>query len=484
MTGPLRRVLMIAYSFPPVGGAGVQRPVKWTKFLPEFGWSTSVLTVSNPSVPVLDESLTADIPPETVIVRAKTYEPGYGYKQKLAEGKSASPNWRRAMMRPFKRIAKTVAHTCLQPDPQVLWIPEALRVGRKLLRSTPHTAILVTAPPYSACLIGMRLSREFGLPLVLDFRDEWDLSNRYLEHATRGSIATWAQSRLQRRVLRSADAIVATTQASTRHLANRVESLGKRVPAVCVYNGYDSDDFCQASQPANRANSPALPSLQEPAASGEDQANTDPATRQFRIIYTGTLWNLTDVRPLVDAIRLAAEWSPKLVERLHFTCLGRKTPEQQAIVSELKDLPCQFEDVDYLPHSQMIKRLKQTDATVLLLSDVPGAERVVPAKLFEYLANQREIVTIAPEGETCQIVRSAWPESVFAPSDRQKMAHWLLERLATGPQVWLPEVDSRIEKYSRRSQTSQLADVLNLISGTPIGEETSFTRDGEEVATC
>ena len=215
---PRRRVLLISYHFPPVGGAGVQRPAKFAKYLRQFGWDVSVLMAENPSVPVLDESLLADIPPETIIRKARTWEPGYQFKSNITsqstDGNAAKPGIIGRAKSKLKGMVRSTAKMMLQPDPQVLWLPNAKKAALKLLRELPHDIILATAPSYSNLLLGSKLKQKTGLPLVVDYRDEWDLSSKYLENSQSDRISHFIQERMQKKILRNADGLIATTKAS------------------------------------------------------------------------------------------------------------------------------------------------------------------------------------------------------------------------------------------------------------------------------
>jgi glycosyltransferase involved in cell wall biosynthesis len=240
-------VLFVSYQFPPVGGAGVQRPAKFAKFLREFGWDVSVLMAANPSVPVLDESLLADLPDDLVIEKARTWEPGYAVKRGLGQstsgGTSSRGGWKRTLLAPVRRAMRFAAGIVLQPDPQLLWLPNAYRSGLALLRRLRHDVIFATSPPYTILILGTLLSRRTGLPLVVDFRDEWDISGQYLENSQRDWFSRMIQRRMQRWVLRHANAIVATTQASTSAVAARAAEAGSRAESLCIYNGFDPGDF-------------------------------------------------------------------------------------------------------------------------------------------------------------------------------------------------------------------------------------------------
>src|SRR5262245_58602691 len=116
------RVFVICYSYPPVGGAGVQRVVKFVKYLPSFGWLPTVLTVANPSVPLLDNSLTADVPSATPVHRAKTWEPGNALKTVVSAGSEGAAGKGGRAGRLLKRLARQAINLILQPDPQILWL--------------------------------------------------------------------------------------------------------------------------------------------------------------------------------------------------------------------------------------------------------------------------------------------------------------------------------------------------------------------------
>ncbi|MCI0408957.1 MAG: group 1 glycosyl transferase, partial [Acidobacteria bacterium] len=174
--GASRRVLFVAYQFPPVGGVGVQRVTKFVKYLPGYGWGTSVLTVANPSVPLIDQALLGDIPEGTLIRRARTWEPRYWMKAMVAAEKSAAVEG--GLVRQSRNVIRRTANLLLQPDPQILWVPPAVREGRRLIADVPHAAIVASAPPFSTFLVGRILARKSSLPLVLDYRDEWGLTNQ------------------------------------------------------------------------------------------------------------------------------------------------------------------------------------------------------------------------------------------------------------------------------------------------------------------
>jgi len=159
-----RRVLLIAYYFPPLGLSGVQRVTKFAKFLPDFGWDVSVLTVKPRSYFAYDESLLTDLDRDEITVhRTASLDPTRFFGSRRI---GMPPEGRR-------RLVSGISQTLFQPDNKIGWFPFAVREGKRLLHEHTHHVILASAPPYTAHLIGSKLSRETGLPLVLDYRDDW-----------------------------------------------------------------------------------------------------------------------------------------------------------------------------------------------------------------------------------------------------------------------------------------------------------------------
>lgn len=443
----IKRVLVIAYVFPPAGGAGVQRVTKFVRYLPECGWDCSVLTVANPSVPVFDESLTEEISESTVVRRTPTLEPGYALKKSLSAGADTN----RSRFSPKRLLKKTIRATgnfVLQPDSQILWYPRAVREGRRLLEELHHDAIFVTAPPFSSLLIGASLSRSSGLPLILDYRDEWGISNRYQENRQKSALSVALQNRMQRRVLRRAKAVVATTQRSADALKEQIQDSGSSATVSCIYNGYDEADLFSSNVAAS--------------------STTD--SDRYRISYVGTLWNLTDISPLVQGIRELAATNPDAAAKLELVVAGRRTAEQDAVLDRLDALPCQVTRHGYLSHGEAIDLMRSSDELVLLLSDVPEAARVMPAKTFEYLALQRNILAVSPPGEMTELLNSCPLAESIHPVDVSGIARHLEKQLTENDAA---QVDSDWDpsRFERRQLTAQLANVLSFAAGVSSSTE-------------
>lgn len=435
------RVLFVSYLFPPAGGVGTQRVTKFIKYLPGFGWNSSVLTVSNPSVPLLDESLARDIPANTIIRRARTLEPGYAVKQAVSGGKAGASTGN-----PVARLVKSLARRCanlvLQPDAQILWHPHALREGRKLLAEIPHQAIIATGPPFSSLLLGAKLARESGLPLILDYRDEWDISNAYWENKGQGRLSNAIQHWQQSRAVRSAEVLLATTPSSADSVEAFARRAGSSARSTFIYNGFDPDDY--AHSPAN-----FLPK----------------APDRFRLAFIGTLWNLNSIQPVVEALRMLQVRSPELCSRLELLVAGRRMPDQEAQLDRLMETSVRVTRLPFVSHAEAIQLMRSADSLLMLNSDLPQAQRIINAKTFEYMAARRPMFVVAPQGDVWNVVRALPGTVLCPPGDVSSIAESLasvLEQHRCG--VTFDQAQWNISQFERRHLTSQLAELLNEVS--------------------
>ena len=439
---PRKRVLLVTYPFPPVGGAGVQRVTKFVKYLPRHGWDVSVLTVANPSVPLFDDSLAKDIPPGTVITRARSWEPGYALKASVSAGQQGEKSSRGGLKTFLTGAARRLATLVLQPDPQILWMPGALADGKRVLRRVRHDAILASGPPFSTFLLAAALGRDSKVPLVLDYRDEWTISNEYWENKRLDPLSRFVQGRMQRKVIRAARGLIATTRFSAEALGALNRRAGGHARTAWVYNGFDPDDF----------------DSHEPSARSEGGL--------FRLTYTGTLWNLTSVGPLVEAVKRIAATAPELVAGLELVFAGRRTGPQSEFLADLRRLPCRLVELPYLDHSEAVGLMRGSEALCLLLSDLPGAGRVVPAKLFEYVATSRPILTISPPGEARDLLRG-YTGGQFSPSEVEGIATWLADAIRAHRAGNFPSTtagDWDASPFTRDNEAGQLAAFMNEIS--------------------
>lgn len=368
----MKKALIVSYNFPPVGGAGVQRPVKFVKYLRSFGWEPIVLSVSNPSVPVLDDSLLKDIPEGVKVYRARTLEPNYALKSRLSRA-PAGP------LAASAALLKKSLSRFLLPDMQILWWPALLlQLFRILLRDRPGL-VFVSAPPFSSFVPAVFAASLFGVPVVLDYRDEWSFSRQNWENSVKTGLARRLDTLLEGYALAKCRAFVTANQSYIDSIQRTYPGLAKH-KGHAITNGYDEDD---------------LSGLKAVSRRGE----------KIRITYAGTVWNATSLNTFIAALEMLfdADRSGNTAGRLLIDIYGRIVDEERHHLDASK---C-FQAIGihgYLEHKNILRELLNSDVLLLTLNDLPGADRIITGKAFEYMATGKHILAIAPKGETSDLL--------------------------------------------------------------------------------
>jgi glycosyltransferase involved in cell wall biosynthesis len=427
MQEPLR-ALVVSYAFPPVGGAGVQRVLKLVKYLPRHGVTPSVLTVDNPSVPLLDRSLDRDVPPGMSVIRASTLEPGYALKQAAWNASAAG---KPALALRLKQRVVELAKLLLFPDPQVLWQPGAqLALFKRLFGKSPDDLVIISGPPFSQFLLGPLARLRRGTAVIFDYRDEWSTLNSSYEMGGRGTAR--AAALLEAKLLGCAHAVITATEAFRIELLRRFRFLDP-ASVHAIPNGYDPEDF---------------PPLGPP-----------PATDRFVLTYAGTVFRLTSAQGLIRALALFHEREPALARLLEVRFLGRivETEQRHFIGSERLGV----RQLGYVEHTRVLEQLAQSHATLCLLDDVPGTERIYPAKIFELMHLGRYCLTLAPEGALADLVRRHRLGRVVAPRDAERICAELSRMLRDFARGAVPVANPvGVERYDRRRQAGQFAEIF------------------------
>lgn len=420
------RTLVVSYVFPPVGGAGVQRVTKLVKYLPLHGIHADVLTAKDPSVPLQDESLLRDIPAQTQVLRARTFEPGYGAKE-LAWRTVANERTGRTMA--LKGRAVAMGRRLLIPDPQLLWLPAAqLALARRLTGSQPDDVIFISGPPFSQFLLAGLSRLRRGTAVVLDYRDEWTMTSSAYEM----SAATQLNHKLESAVLRCAHAVTTATEEFRQALLARFSWLEpSRVHTIP--NGYDPDDF-----PAT------LP---------------QPARDRFVLTYSGTVFRLTSAAGFLEGVRRLHVLEPELAKLLEIRFVGRIVDTEARHFEGSEALG--VTRFGYVEHTSALAHLAQSHAALCILDEVDGVERIYPAKIFEIMRLGRPCLALTPEGALSSLVRRHRLGEVVPPRDPGAVASALSRLLREfRDDAASPHAPQDIERFNRRAQAAEFASVF------------------------
>lgn len=396
-----RRVLVIAYYFPPSGGPGVQRTLKFVKYLPELGWEPVVLTARDADYPALDPSLLDEVPKGIRVYRTFIPEP-YRLYRKLT-GRSAGEAVDIATLtrtsvdksKLSERVAEFVRSCFFIPDARVGWLPFAVRAASRVIRKERVEVLYSSAPPYTCHLIGLALKKRFGLPWVADFRDSWV---GWLSAPTRPSLPHRIDCALERAVLKNADKILTVSRGIAEDLQKRNPDLDESKWTI-LPNGYDRADF-EGVRPAG------------------DHS-------RFTITYTGSLYGPRNPETLLMALEELLQERPEIGRQLKLRFVGRIGKAIEEMLRK-PGWDSMVEIVPYVSHQESIGYLLGSDAALLIIDDAPANRGILTGKLFEYLGAGKPILALAPEGDAAELIRELRAGQVVYPKDVQGIREALL----------------------------------------------------------
>ena len=427
------RLLVITYYWPPSGGAGVQRCLKFVKHLPALGIAPTVLTVdpAQATYPVRDESLLAEVPASVRVIHTATSEPFESYKKLTGKAVPYGGFANEGRPGPLQQVLRFVRGNLFIPDPRRGWNRHALRAVVQLLsEGEQFDAVLTSSPPHSTQLIGLELQRRYGLPWLADLRDPW-ADIYYAKDLHRTALATWLDTRYERQVLTRADAVLVTSPETKRLFLSKNSGL----PADKIHvlpNGYDEDDFRQPSAPPTDA---------------------------FRITHTGTITELYHLDNLLRALAECQHRHPTLPLRLRFVGQVSAQLRQQVEAAGLGDCT---EFLPFVPHRESVAYLLQASILLMAIPDVPRNMGILPGKVFEYLAAGKPILCVGPAGSDAdQLLRECHAGQAL-PYEDYKLMLSTLEKLVAqwqlSPNLDLPATGPA--RYSRRALTARLGGVV------------------------
>ena len=436
----MKRVLIISYYWPPTGGSGVQRWVKFAKYLPYEGWQPVIYTPENPEQLAVDESLAAEVPEAAEVVKTRIIEPYELYKRVLRRSghskEAVEVNPVNAQNKSLlQKAAMWIRGNLFRPDPRCLWIGPSVRFLKKYLAEHPVDLIVSTGPPQSMHMIGLRLSRETGLPWIADFRDPWT-KIFYFKHLSMTSATEKWHRKMEKKVLDEASAVVAVSPLVQQEFQEMTDT-----PVELITNGFDECDF--SSEQCTEA--------------------YGGASEEFIITHTGLFAADGNPTALWDVLREKCRTDEIFKKLLRIKLIG-KTDDQ--ILKALTDrgLEDSMINMGYQPHSVAVEQQRQASLLILPLRKEPEYKAVLPGKLFEYLASQRPILGIGqPDGAMAMIVNETRTGTVIDWEDRKGLTQYI-------EQCWERHLEGRLStegadlsRFTRRSLTRRMAGLFDRV---------------------
>lgn len=424
----MKRVLIITYYWPPSGGSGVQRWVKFSKYLPSQGWQPVIYTPENPDMPSIDQSLYSDIPEEAEIIKRPITEIYSIYRRISGNKGGGEVNPINSQKKTLKqKLMLAIRGNLFIPDPRISWLRPSVRFLKKYLREHPVDVIVSTGPPHSMHLIAREVSKATGIPWVADFRDPWTRMF-YFKHLALSDWARKKHEKLEKMVLDDASAVVAVSPLVQEEFKTMT---GNRIELVT--NGYDPEDFGQVVEPDGH----------------------------FNIVHTGlfasdgnpeTLWKVLSDLCREDArfadqlrIRLVGKNDTMILDSIHAAGLERN-----------------LVDLGYRDHTVAVREQMGSTMLILPLRKEPEYRATLPGKLFEYLGSQRPVLGIGQtDGAMARILADTGAGETFEWDDEAGIRAYVLkrwEKFLAGDDDSVP--DNNIEQYSRKATARKMAALL------------------------
>ncbi|MEX0680922.1 MAG: glycosyltransferase family 4 protein [Balneolales bacterium] len=447
----IKNVLIVTYYWPPSGGAGVQRFLKFVKYLPQFDIRPVVLTCSNPTYPILDPSLVEDIPSTVQVYKSRSLEPFKLYSRLagISAEKAASPTiaLSKEHLSVMQRAARFIRANLFIPDARLGWVPFARKKALHLIRTHNIDRIITTGPPHSTHFIGLWIKQKTGITWIADFRDPWS-DIHYNRVLPRTGLAKMTDHKLELKILKHADHITVTAP-GTAALITRNVSRSCHV----ITNGFDPDDFDTSGYP------PTHTGRIRTSDSGSEFSPVHPETGNFLIRHVGSITETSVPENLFQALsRLQS-----LPVRMEFIGSSHEMVQFQirehGIESIVKQHP-------YVPHKEAIRLMQQSDMNVVVVHRSDDSRILIPGKLFDYLKAGKPIMIIGPvDGDAAEIVRKCNIGKAFDYDDYEGPADWIRtlfhsNKSTHGSPLHKPE-ERLIASYSRYQLTARLAEIIH-----------------------
>jgi glycosyltransferase involved in cell wall biosynthesis len=421
----MQKVLIITYYWPPGSGAGVQRWLKFSKYLTKQGWEPLILTVDPDFAvyPAIDNSLNNEIPGNLTIykTRARNYFKLY-YKDK---SKIPSAGFAVDEERGFiSHITKFLRGNFFIPDPRRGWNWFAFKKACEIIETQGTDRIITTSPPHSTQLIGLKLKKKYpGIRWIADLRDPWT-DIYYYEKFYPTLFSKKIDSAYEKKVLKSSDRIITVGNSLKELFSSKIPGIEEKIEVIS--NGYDEEDF-----------------------SGLIASKPD----IFTISYVGTLSGSYPVGGFLKALKPFIEKGISF--RLRFT--GVVSPEQIELISSAAG-KSNIEFIPFSAHTTAIRNMLEASALLLIIPDHQSSRSIITGKLFEYLTSGKPVICLGPaDGDAAEILKETGHGATFDYDDSEAISEYLISLSSNS------EIQEKVSHtiYSRENLVKKVIALLS-----------------------
>ncbi|MFH1320668.1 MAG: glycosyltransferase family 4 protein [Bacteroidota bacterium] len=429
----MKKVLIITYHWPPGAGPGVQRFLKFCKYLMEFDWEPTILTVKDGNYPAIDESLLNDVPDGIKVYRTKTSEPYKaasfftGKKQKdITVGLIGMKDSKSIL----QKLSVFIRANFFIPDARKGWKKYAVKKAVELISENKIDAIITTGPPQSTHLIGLELKKRFHLPWIADFRDPWT-TVYYNKFFPRLDVTKKKDKALEDKVIAEADCITVVSEG----LKEEFEERSRRIEVI--YNGYDEDDVF---------------------------FDTPEVTQKFLMSYIGNFKPNQNIMTLWEAMTELINEKRDFKENLEINLIGKVDIHTLEDIKKM-GLSDNLHVIDFVPHDKATKSMLKANLLLFIIPYTENNQLILTGKIFEYLASRTPMLSIGPtNGNASKLITEAGRDKMIEYDDKSGIKQIIVKyynEWKKDNHIPFKHLETNLNKYTRRDLTRCLSEVLN-----------------------
>ena len=437
----MKKVLIISNMFPPAGGVGVQRNLKYAKYLPQFGWQSFVLTIKSNYFFLQDNELLKDIPENTKIFRTSCLKPKQKDFSWVKFNTKAKLNRKNKKINILKSIIKFIEKELVIPDIWISWLPFALLTGNKIIKKNKIDVIFCSGPAFTSFLIGYILSKKSKLPLILDYRDGWTIDARR-KISKFNFFKNTIDYNLEQIILNHATKIIFVSDQLSENYFKKFNFVKRK--STVILNGFDYEDFSTCNNHYR---------LQK--------------RKRLIIAHVGNC-DIPERKPLIilflSIIENVLHQQNNLQDKLQITFVGvmPQNIKRQIKNSNLENI---VQMKNFIPHNQAVEFMKNSDILLLLIEKSSLNKTLLSGKLFEYLGAKRPILAFGPKDGAAGRVIHETKTGIVIDYETEKKEEMIKKLSSFINQVlnnqFKIDSDKSLKKYKRKELTRQLSIVLN-----------------------
>ena len=424
-----KKILIITYYFPPAGGPGVQRWLKFVKYLPDFGMQPIVYIPENPTYPILDEQLIKDISTKAIILKHKIFEPyqlaSFFSKNKTKKISSGIiPN--KIKQSVLDKVFLWIRGNLFIPDARVFWVKPSVKFLEKYIQENNIDTIITSGPPHSLHLIGLELKQKLNINWFADFRDPWTTIG-YHKSLRLSNYAAKKHKTLEHKVLNTADTIIVTSKTTKTEFQAITNQ-----PIEVITNGYD-----------------------------EENVGNQILDSKFSLAHIGSFLSERNPQLLWESLLELLNEVPGFKSNLEIKLIGAVSQQVLETISQF-GLNSYLNNLGYVSHHEAIAHQKKSQVLLLIEINSEETKSIIPGKLFEYMVSDRPIIAIGPNGsDFAEIITNTNTGVFFDYSEKVKLKSVLLGFYNQYLEGKLQSNAVGLQQYSRKSLTEKLIELIN-----------------------